>query len=603
MARASSNLRRLRLQSGLSQNRLSALAELDRSTISSAEAGREVSEVTIAKLKVALEKELGRDLTDSELLGDADEFHATSPPGGISPLPVLAAEIPEQSDTIRFALSENNRIGLVPTRTDENDYETINALRSELLAAKGPIDTLRKRYDSNPNTPQAEIFAPLCARYEEELSQEPEKINYAVLYARGARFFAARTTAQRNVASGEWPDPDAKEEDAINAVCDLHGPLIMASFAGRKLVADAHIYETAPEEYRAEENLFSEFGIALSKEVELFEPETVSAIQDITMPIPDDPQPARSRGARLFLASSVLSVVVGGTAWFLAGGVGAAFLLQAAAIGTTGLAGGFLWEVAKKTDKFKLSTESLAKKADDKLDAAQRAALNKHRDLHARLSDLLESRKDLFDRISNLRPEFSWTKRVLSVSKQPQVNNQNPLSKPKIKKERHVLIIGSRGSGKSTIGEMLSSSLEIPFYVIERETESAASLTVSEIIERDGEPFLNKRQLEVFQRLRLSGRAVFEIPPNLATNREFWKALEPSDLTVWVDTPEDLLWQTRRHRADDFQLRTADPRGTLSKLVAQESEAFSQADVRLPYSYGSNISDLVERISERIKVD
>lgn len=69
----STRLKSLRLQAKLSQNKLAVKAELDRTTVSNAENGHNVSEITISKLIAALSKELGREISlNSILSGDED---------------------------------------------------------------------------------------------------------------------------------------------------------------------------------------------------------------------------------------------------------------------------------------------------------------------------------------------------------------------------------------------------------------------------------------------------------------------------------------------------------------------------------------------------
>lgn len=321
-----------------------------------------------------------------------------------------AKSIPDQNPLIRFGISENNKLRLVPSLADDNDYETISALRSELLAVSGPIPFLKDRYARNPNTPQAGLYGPLASRYDDELSKDPKDINYAVLYARGARFYAARAAANRQVASGEWPELDSDEAEAIDTICDLHGPLVMASAVGRRLIADAHEYETTPEIARQEEQLIQEFGEVLATETEIIEPETAAAISDLTRPIENDPQPARSRGVRLIVTGSALVSIVGGVAWLSAGG--AAAKVAVPLVLATG-ASMFLWEVVKQTDDFKKARDGLAAQYDETTRRAAERSSREQLSLLSRMKVLVERQKSLFQRISRLRPEFRWAEQAL----------------------------------------------------------------------------------------------------------------------------------------------------------------------------------------------
>ncbi len=58
----SDSLRALRLEAKLSQNKLAAFAEVDRQTVSRAERGLEISELSASKIVAALQAKLGREI-------------------------------------------------------------------------------------------------------------------------------------------------------------------------------------------------------------------------------------------------------------------------------------------------------------------------------------------------------------------------------------------------------------------------------------------------------------------------------------------------------------------------------------------------------------
>ena len=314
--------------------------------------------------------------------------------------------IPEQSPLVRFRVSEHDKIQLSPALADQNDYDTIEALRHEMLADDGPLRLLKQRF-AQVNVPQADLFGPIVKKYYDELSKVPTEINYATLYARGARFYSARATSARQVQSGDWPGPEPTEAEAIDAICTHHGPLIMASAVGRQIVINAHEYETTPAIHRQEQEIIGELGQLMASEIDIIEPDSAEAIRDLTAPIQDDPQPARSRGLRLLVASSALTVFAGGTAWFVAGGTIAAVSLAVAGVG-----GAFLWEIAKKTDVFKGTSDDIANYIDELTRESQNKKYDKQKILLKRIADFASKQRAIFLRVAGLREEFGWAKRV-----------------------------------------------------------------------------------------------------------------------------------------------------------------------------------------------
>lgn len=316
--------------------------------------------------------------------------------------------IPDQNPLVRLGLSSHNKLTILPAVADGSDYDTIDAIKAELRA---PIQVLKERYSARPNTPQASLFGPLNVNYDEELSKDPKDINYAVLFARGSRFYAARMAANRQVSSGEWPEPDASESEAIETICNLHGPLIMASAVGRQLVIDAREYETTPQQYRREQKLMEEFGSTITSDQEIFEAATANTIKEIIAPIENDPQPARSRRLRLLLAGACLTPIIGGLAWLSVGGT--ALTVGLPLVASVG-GGMFLWEAVKKTQHFKDATDGVANRTDGALSTAEKAINESQIKLFNHMKVLIEGNINLFRRVASLRPEFGWAKRFIS---------------------------------------------------------------------------------------------------------------------------------------------------------------------------------------------
>ena len=424
MIRVSANLKTLRKKAGLSQNQLARLSNLDRRTISKAENNGFVQKSTLQKIAFALRETLSTDISISDIMSE-DKFYSSGSIEHVAPKnfsssvyndlyidlsehntkAALANRIPDQNDILKFGVSNGSRIKLIPTLNEKNDFDTIEALRSELLSKDGPFDYLSKRYTNKANTPQATLYKPLLDGYTRELSKDPKDINYAILFAKGSRIYSARQKAAKEVEAGEWPDLDIKESSAVDDICSLHGPLIMASSVGRKLVSDAYEFETTPQKHREEEKIIEIFGDALSEQTDIFEPDTIEAIKDITSTISNDTQPARTRGMKIVFAGSALVALVGGAAWYSAGGI-------AVTVGSA-IGGAFVWEVAKKTDRFKSATDNIATRADIVISKAEAHADPYQKKLLELISNFVIRRSDIFNNISNIRPEFSWVKQYL----------------------------------------------------------------------------------------------------------------------------------------------------------------------------------------------
>ncbi|PHX61967.1 MAG: shikimate kinase [Flavobacteriales bacterium] len=62
-----------------------------------------------------------------------------------------------------------------------------------------------------------------------------------------------------------------------------------------------------------------------------------------------------------------------------------------------------------------------------------------------------------------------------------------------------IILIGYMASGKTTIGRLISESLELPFYDLDTIIEQELKATINEIFEQKGELFFRKKEREVLE--------------------------------------------------------------------------------------------------------
>ncbi|WP_341213931.1 shikimate kinase [uncultured Limimaricola sp.] len=165
---------------------------------------------------------------------------------------------------------------------------------------------------------------------------------------------------------------------------------------------------------------------------------------------------------------------------------------------------------------------------------------------------------------------------------------------------RPVVLVGMMGSGKTAIGRALAARLGCGFVDSDAAIEEAAKCSIAEIFARNGEPFFRARESEVLSRLLDAGPRVISTgggaylaPANRALISQMGAAL-------WLDADLDLLWERVRHKSTRPLLRTADPRGTLARLLEERRPVYEQAELRLVAQAGDSIDRTTSRVIETL---
>lgn len=166
---------------------------------------------------------------------------------------------------------------------------------------------------------------------------------------------------------------------------------------------------------------------------------------------------------------------------------------------------------------------------------------------------------------------------------------------------RNIVLIGMMGAGKSAIGAELSRRLGRPLWDTDTEIERAAAMTIPEIFARDGEEFFRQRESEVLARVLALGDSIVSTGGGAWLRPQNRARIGENGVSVWLDCDADTLWHRVRSRPTRPLLQTADPRGTLERLLAERRPAYALADLCVTAGRGDTIEDTANRVTAAIR--
>ena len=103
-----------------------------------------------------------------------------------------------------------------------------------------------------------------------------------------------------------------------------------------------------------------------------------------------------------------------------------------------------------------------------------------------------------------------------------------------------IALIGLRGSGKSTLGKMLSNKLAVPFIELDREIEKTSGMSLGEMFEMFGQPTFRRFEREALDVvIEKHRRFVLATGGSLVTEPGTFERLLTSCMTIWVRAKPD----------------------------------------------------------------
>ena len=144
---------------------------------------------------------------------------------------------------------------------------------------------------------------------------------------------------------------------------------------------------------------------------------------------------------------------------------------------------------------------------------------------------------------------------------------------------RVIALVGMMGSGKTSIGKRLAAKLGLNFVDSDAEIETAASMTITEIFDRHGEPYFRDGERRVIARLLGEGPCVLATGGGAFMDARTREAIAASGVSVWLRADQATLTQRVMRRNNRPLMRTADPALQVARLLAQREPIYAQADL------------------------
>jgi shikimate kinase len=153
----------------------------------------------------------------------------------------------------------------------------------------------------------------------------------------------------------------------------------------------------------------------------------------------------------------------------------------------------------------------------------------------------------------------------------------------KLKRTPGIYLVGFMGSGKSTIGRLLSDRIGWHFVDLDKEIEAAQSMSILEIFEARGEAEFRRLEREtmrgVVRAIECGRPTVLALGGGAIVQPENYALVENNGVTIWLDCP----FETVRRRVEPASHRplARDP-VRFAQLYETRRESYARADYRIP---------------------
>ena len=165
-----------------------------------------------------------------------------------------------------------------------------------------------------------------------------------------------------------------------------------------------------------------------------------------------------------------------------------------------------------------------------------------------------------------------------------------------MKSKENLVFLGMMGSGKSSIGSLLSKKLNIDFIDVDNEIEKNAGMKISKIFENNGEKYFREIEETTTLKFLKKNNTVISLGGGAFLNNKIKKEVLENHISFW------LYWddKTLIERIKDSKKRPIahkSTRGEIIELIKKRSVIYSKAMYKINCENLTK-SEIVKKIVE-----
>lgn len=213
-----------------------------------------------------------------------------------------SVKVPAPEPGLAGTIDADGRIGFA--RSGEATADELAGVAGLLQVLTGAAEDLTTLLVGNNSVAIAPSIVPqylACLR--------AEALSIDMLYALGVRLGNARAKLQKQIDSKDYPDLTPDVAEALDSVLELHGPVLLSTAEGRRLVDASSDYLRTAADNAALKRAAMNYGQAVANSPDLFNKETRELLPQLNEDVDTGPHPERSTQVAMSASRNLLITV------------------------------------------------------------------------------------------------------------------------------------------------------------------------------------------------------------------------------------------------------------------------------------------------------
>ena len=165
----------------------------------------------------------------------------------------------------------------------------------------------------------------------------------------------------------------------------------------------------------------------------------------------------------------------------------------------------------------------------------------------------------------------------------------------------NIFIVGPMGSGKSTVGKIISSELFLTFYDTDAEIESRTGASIDWIFDLEGEDGFRKRESKILEELAELNSIVLSTGGGIILSDKNRDILSSRGTVFYLATPINVQLERTSKDKDRPLLKDQDPEKVLADLQKSRQSLYEEVSDHIINTENKSGSEVANEIVKLVK--
>ena len=145
---------------------------------------------------------------------------------------------------------------------------------------------------------------------------------------------------------------------------------------------------------------------------------------------------------------------------------------------------------------------------------------------------------------------------------------------------KNIVLLGMMGSGKSTIGYLLSKNINFNFLDVDKFIEKEAGLKIYDIFQKKGEFYFRNLEEKITLKLLKNNRNIISLGGGSFINKNIRKEILKNHISFWLNWKNSTIIK-RILKSKKIPIAFNSSKNNLKKMIIQRSDIYSLANYKI----------------------